>query len=164
MVASRIFDIDPASSRAGVTQYVVLGDNELKQMAYAAPDVRNRTKYYTDFEVPITWYCCNGTIVQQRDFLTYKVIPDLFIRQQAEDTQILWIPSHESKIKTSFRTDVLEVIDGVVKLKEFNLFHKTKYTIGLGKAWFSRGDKFDEENLKVEHVEPGSGCSGVLLD
>jgi len=32
---------------------------------------------------------------------------------------------------------VLEVIDGVTKIKEFNLFYRTKFTIGLGKSWFA---------------------------
>ncbi len=55
-------------------------------MAYAAPDLRNRNKYYMNLEVPITWYCCGGTVAEQRVFLIYEVVPDLFIRQQAEDT------------------------------------------------------------------------------
>ena len=144
MVACRVFDVDPSNAKAKVTEYVVLGGRDLKQMAQAGPDHRNRSKYLTDIEMPITWYCCGGSIAQQRDFLINKVIPDLFIRQEAKDTQILWIPSHESKINTNFRTDILEVIDGitkvntnfrsdilevidgVIKVKEFNIFHKTK--------------------------------------
>jgi len=99
--------------------------------------LRMRNKYFTDLDVPVTWYCCRGSVADQRNFLISEVIPDLFRNQSATSTQILWIPSNESKISTSYRTDVLEVIDGVTKIKEFNLFYRTKFTIGLGKSWFA---------------------------
>jgi len=150
--ACRVFDIDPASTRAKVIEYVVLGGRDIRQMAQAAPDLRMRNKYLSDLDVPITWYCCGGSVADQRNFLITEVIPDLFLNQSAKNTQILWIPSNESKIDTSFRTDVLEVIDGVTKIKEFNLFHKTKFTIGLGKSWFAWGDKNDEANVRVEQL------------
>ena len=139
MIASRVFDVDPASTRAKVTEYVVLGGHDIKQMAQAAPDLRNRNKYFSDLDAPITWYCCGGSVADQRNFLINKVMPDLYVNQGSKNTQILWIPSHDSKINTSFRTDVLEVLDGVTKIKEFNIYHKTKFTIGLGKSWFAWG-------------------------
>jgi len=148
----RIFDIDPASSQAKVIQYVVLGDSHIKEMAQAAPDLRNRATYQSDLDVPIVWYCCSGSVADQRNFLIGEVIPDLIWNQGAKDTQILWIPSHQSKINTSFRTDILEVIDGVTKLKEFNLFHETKFTIGMGKSWFAWGHHYDEANIRVEQL------------
>ena len=137
MEACRIFDINPASSQAKVIEYVVLGDSNIRHLAQAAPDLRMRNKYLADIEVPITWYCCGGSVADQRNFLVSEVIPDLFWNQDATNTQILWIPSNQSKISTSYRTDILEVIDGVTKIKEFNLFHRTKFTIGLGKSWFA---------------------------
>jgi len=148
----RIFDIDPASSQAKVIQYVVLGDSNIKEMAQAAPDLRNRATYQHDLDVPILWYCCSGSVADQRNFLIGEVIQDLFWNQGAKDTQILWIPSHHSKINTSFRTDILEVIDGVTKLKEFNLFYETKFTIGMGKSWFAWGHHYDEANIRVEQL------------
>jgi len=54
--ACRVFDVDPSSTRAKVTEYVVLGGRDIKQMAQAAPDLRNRNKYFSDLDVPITWY------------------------------------------------------------------------------------------------------------
>jgi len=133
----RIFDINPVSSQAKVIQYVVLGDFNLREMAQAAPDLRNRNTYLNDLDVPIVWYCCSGSVADQRNFIIGEVIPDLYWNQGARDTQILWIPSHQSKINTSYRTDILEVIDCVTKIKEFNLFHGAKFTIGLGKSWFA---------------------------
>jgi len=148
----RIFDIDPASSQAKVIQYVVLGDSNIKEMAQAAPDLRNRATYQADLDVPILWYCCSGSVADQRNFLIGEVIQDLFWKQGANETQILWIPSHHSKINTSFRTDILEVIDGVTKLKEFNLFYGTKFTIGMGKSWFAWGHHYDKANIRVEQL------------
>jgi len=58
--ACRIFDVNPASSQAKVIQYVVLGDSNIREMAQAAPDLRNRNKYLADLDVPIAWYCCGG--------------------------------------------------------------------------------------------------------
>jgi len=150
--ACRIFDIDPASSNAKVIEYVVLGDSNIRQMVQAAPDLRMRNKYLADINVPITWYCCRGSVADQRNFLVSEVIPDLFRNQSAANTQILWIPSNQSKISTSYRTDILEVIDGVTKIKEFNLFHRTKFTIGLGKSWFAWGNEYDEANVRVEQL------------
>ena len=92
MVARRIYDVNPASTRAKVTEYMVLGGLDLKLMAQAAPDLRNRNRYLSDYDVPITWYCCGGSVADQRNFLIHEVIPDLFIKEQAKETQILWIP------------------------------------------------------------------------
>ena len=103
-----------------------------------------------DEDAPILWYVCSGLVAEQRDLIINKVIPDLFLRQDSQDAQILWIPSHESKVKTSFRTNIIEVQDGVIKLKEFNLFNKTKFTIGFGKSWFAWGNKYDKDNVRVE--------------
>ena len=47
---------------------------------------------------------------------------------------------------------MLEVLDRVTKLKEFNIYHRTKFTIGLGKSWFAWGEKYDEENVRVEQL------------
>ena len=152
VVAQRVFDVNPASTRAKVTEYVVLGGCDIKQMSQAAPDLSNRNKYFSDLEVPITWYCCGGSVADQRDFLVNEVIPDLYLREGSKDAQILWIPSHDAKVNTSFRTDVLEVLDGVTKVKEFNLYHKAKFTVGLGKSWFAWGDKHDEANKRVEQL------------
>jgi len=147
-----VFDVDPASMRVKVTEYVVLGGRDIKQMVQAAPDLRNRNTYFGDYDVPITWYCCGGSVAEQRNFLINEVIPDLFIRQEAKHTRILWIPTHNSKFNTSFQTDILEVLDGLTKIKEFNLFHRMKYTIGLGKSWFAWGDKYDEANIRFEQL------------
>ena len=147
-----MFDVNPTSTRAKVTEYVVLGGRDIKLMAQAAPDLRNRNKYYSDLDVPITWYCVGGSVADQRNFLIYEVIPDLHVNQGAKNTQIIWIRSHDSKVNTSFRTDILEVLDGVTKIKEFNLYHKTKFTIGLGKSWFAWGDQHNEAKVRVEQL------------
>ena len=110
-----MFDANPTSTKAKVTEYVVLGGRDIKMMAQEAPDLRNRNKYYSDLKVPITWYCVGGSVADQRKFLIHEVIPDLFVNQGAKDTQIIWIPSHDAKINTCFRTDILEVPDGVTK-------------------------------------------------
>jgi hypothetical protein len=84
--ACRVFDIDPASTRAKVIEYVVLGGRDIRQMAQAAPDLRMRNKYFSDLDVPITWYCCGGSVADQRNFLITVVIPDLFLNQSAKTT------------------------------------------------------------------------------
>jgi hypothetical protein len=66
--------------------------------------------------------------------------------------QILWIPTHEARINTSFEPDVMEILDAVTKIKEFNLFQETTFKIGLAKSWMGWGEKCDEENLRVEHL------------
>ncbi len=88
MEACRVFDINPASTRAKVIEYVVLGGRDIRQMAQAAPDLRMRNKYLSDLDVPITWYCCGGLVADQRNFLISKVIPELFRNQSATRTQI----------------------------------------------------------------------------
>ena len=150
--AVRVFDVNPSSSKARKTEYVVLGGRDLKTMAQAAPDLRNRLTYLSDSDVPITWYCVGGSVADQRNFLICEVIPDLYIKQGATTTQIIWIPCHDVKENTSFRTDVLEILDGVTKIKEFNLYHRTKFTIGLGKSWFAWGVKYEEANVRVEQL------------
>jgi len=39
-----------------------------------------------------------------------------------------------------------------MELKEFNIYHKTKFTIGLRKSWFAWGEKYKEENVRVEQL------------
>ncbi len=72
-----MFDVNPSSTRAKKTEYVVLGGRDIKMMAQAALDLRNRLTYFSDLEVPITWYCVGGSVADQRNFLINEVIPDL---------------------------------------------------------------------------------------
>ena len=103
-------------------KYVVIGGKEIKAMAKAEPDLRNKHKYFSDQDVPILWYACGGRIADQKDILLNEVIPDLFMSKLQNKAQILWIPTHEARINTSFEPDVMEILDAVTKIKEFNLF------------------------------------------
>ena len=64
-VAVRVFDVNPSNKRAEKTRYVVLGGHNIKMMAKAAPDLRNLLKYFSDFEVPILWYCVRCSVADQ---------------------------------------------------------------------------------------------------
>ena len=131
---------------------MVIGGHSIKTMANAAPDLRNISKYSSDSEVPILWYCIGGSVANQRDFLIGEVITDLFVSQGVTEAQIIWIPSHEEKNNTNFRTDILEILDGVTKMTEFNIYHKTEYTLGLAKSWLAWGPEYEEINIKVEQL------------
>ena len=128
-------------------QYIVIGGKDVEYIAKAEPDRRNKNKYYVDHEVPIIWYACGGSIADQRDILIYKVIPDLLLIQDQTVAQILWIPSHEARINTAYECDIMQILDSIMKVTEFNLVHKTTYKVGLAKSWFTWGAQCDEENL-----------------
>jgi len=148
LIIHRIHDGAPTSQY----EYVVIGGREIRAMAKAEPDLRNKHKYFSDEDVPILWYACGGGIVDQKNILLNEVIPDLFMSKLQNKAQILWIPTHEARINTSFEPDVMEILDAVTKIKEFNLFQETTFKIGLAKSWMGWGEECDEENLRVEHL------------
>ena len=101
LIIHRIYDREPTSKY----KYVVIGGKEIRAMAKAEPDLRNKHKYFSDEDVPILWYACGGGIVDQKNILLNEVIPDLFMSRLQNKAQILWIPTHEARLNpTSWRS------------------------------------------------------------
>ena len=165
-VATRTFDIDPrlsnGSFQTGTTSKIVIGNSEVRNMAKEEPEIKN-PRFYTDAQVPVLWYAINGSLIDQRDFLIYEILPDLLINRQQNDAQIIWIPSHENPLRTNFRADIIEILDGVVKLKEFNIHNDTKFKIGLARSWFGFGKEYDRQNVKIEQLNLAMEISAYQL-
>jgi len=151
-VVTRTFDLDPRKAdgtfNTNQSKFVVLGGMEVRNIAKADPE--KNLGFYTDEQVPILWYACSGSVADQRDILVYEILPDLLVNREQQEAQIVWIPSHTNKAHTNYKTDIAEVLDGVVKLREFNLYHDTRYKVGLGRSWFGWGKECEEINVKVE--------------
>jgi len=86
LIIHRIHNGEPTSNY----KYVVIGRREIRAMAKAEPDLRNKHKYFSDKDVPILWYACGGGIVDQKNILLNQVIPDLFMSKLQNEAQILW--------------------------------------------------------------------------
>jgi len=148
LIIHRIHDGEPTSRY----KYVVIGGKEIRAMAKAEPDLRNKETYFSDEAVPILWYACGGGILDQKNILLNEVIPDLYLTRLQYKVQILWIPTHEDRKNTNLEPDVMEILDAVIKIKEFNLFQETTYDLGLAKSWMVWGEGYDKANLRVEHL------------
>jgi len=165
-VATRTFDIDPrlpnGSFQTGTTNKIVIGNSDVRHMAKEEPEIKN-PRIYTDAQVPVLWYSINGSLVEQRDFLIYEILPDLLINRQQNNVQIIWIPSHENPHRTNFRADIIEILDGVVKLKGFNIHNNTKFKIGLARSWFGFRKESDRPNVKIEQLNLAIEISAYQL-
>ena len=136
---TRTFDKDPRKPggklELGTMKYIVIGGPDMRDMAVEEADRKN-SRWYTDSQVPIVWYSCGGGLVNQREVLIYIVLPDLIMERQVNEAQIIWVPSHETRADINYMADIMEILDGVVKVKEFNIYSDTEFKLGFARNWF----------------------------
>lgn len=47
------------------------------------------------------------------------------------EVKIIWIPSIKYRNQTSYCEDILQILDGIVKVHEINAYHNRRFRVGL---------------------------------
>ena len=85
---------------------MVLGGPKTKFLADVDPEQKNKT-YATDKSPPILWYSVESSIKDQAKFLIHELIPDMRVKREVNNADILWILNNLNKNENQFRNNSL---------------------------------------------------------
>ena len=133
--------------------FIVISDIAALPLAEAEPE-KTKFWYKTDSQDPIIWLLTRSTITNQGRHLVYSV-EDLHREYNIEKIRVVWIPLNlkgSNRDRTNYPKEVMEVADGVIKLKDLGKRLNISLRTALAKVWLPKDDINQDLALRLHRL------------
>jgi len=143
-VCLRLWDLFPYPKKDSIN--IVVSDMVAISLATAEPEINANFK--TDAQCPIVWHFTQTSIANQGKWLV-QIIKEWSEFDKPENIRIIWIPIHRTGSITNYATDIFEVADTMIKVKDVGKKYGISVRTALAKSWMPMGLKNQVKALKI---------------